>query len=85
MPVTPDFGISNPGGPGGAGSPPTSAADATTVNSNNPVPVTAGMLTSMTALDDKVTLRAGDRISFRVIEDKDLAVPRIVTDTGEVD
>jgi protein involved in polysaccharide export with SLBB domain len=39
----------------------------------------------MAALDDKVTLQPGDRISFRVIEDRDDAVPRIVTDTGEVD
>jgi protein involved in polysaccharide export with SLBB domain len=39
----------------------------------------------MTVLDDKVALEAGDRISFRVIEDRDDAVPRLVTDTGEVD
>jgi protein involved in polysaccharide export with SLBB domain len=39
----------------------------------------------MEALDDKITLQPGDHISFRVIEDKDQAVPRIVTDTGEVD
>jgi protein involved in polysaccharide export with SLBB domain len=39
----------------------------------------------MAALDDKVALEAGDRISFRVIEDRDEAVPRLVTDTGEVD
>jgi protein involved in polysaccharide export with SLBB domain len=39
----------------------------------------------MNALDDKISLVPGDRISFRVIEDRDDAVPRIVTDTGEVD
>jgi protein involved in polysaccharide export with SLBB domain len=39
----------------------------------------------MTALDDKTALSPGDHISFRVIEDRDDAVPRIVTDTGEVD
>jgi protein involved in polysaccharide export with SLBB domain len=39
----------------------------------------------MDVLDDKVALEAGDRISFRVIEDQDDAVPRLVTDTGEVD
>jgi polysaccharide export outer membrane protein len=39
----------------------------------------------MSALDDKIPLKAGDRVSFRVIEDQDDAVPRIVTDTGEVD
>jgi protein involved in polysaccharide export with SLBB domain len=48
-------------------------------------PITAATLSSMAALDDKVALEAGDSISFRVIEDRDEAVPRIVTDTGEVD
>jgi polysaccharide biosynthesis/export protein len=48
-------------------------------------PVTAATITSMTALDNKVLLEPGDRISFRVIEDRDDAIPRIVTDTGEVD
>lgn len=52
---------------------------------NAAVPVTAATLTSMNALDDKSTLSPGDRISFRVIEDRDEAVPRVVTDTGEVD
>jgi protein involved in polysaccharide export with SLBB domain len=49
------------------------------------IPISAASLSSMTALDDKITLQPGDRISFRVIEDQDDAVPRIVTDTGEVD
>ena len=48
-------------------------------------PISASTLNSMTVLDDKVILEAGDRISFRVIEDRDDAVPRLVTDTGEVD
>lgn len=39
----------------------------------------------MEALDDKNPLEVGDTISFRVIEDRDDAVTRIVTDTGEVD
>ena len=39
----------------------------------------------MAALDDKVALEAGDSISFRVIEDRDDPVTRLVTDTGEVD
>jgi protein involved in polysaccharide export with SLBB domain len=39
----------------------------------------------MNALDDKVPLHPGDQVSFRVIEDRDDAVPRTVTDTGEVD
>ncbi len=39
----------------------------------------------MSALDDKVPLEAGDTISFRVIEDRDEPVTRIVTDTGEIE
>ncbi len=53
--------------------------------SSNSTPVTASGLSSMQALDDKVALRDGDRISFRVIEDQDDAVPRLITDNGEVD
>ena len=49
------------------------------------IPISAASLNSMSALDDKISLLPGDRISFRVIEDQDDAVPRIVTDTGEVD
>jgi polysaccharide export outer membrane protein len=49
------------------------------------IPISAASLSSMSALDDKISLHPGDRISFRVIEDQDDAVPRIVTDTGEVD
>jgi len=48
-------------------------------------PVTAATLSSMEALDDKVGLEAGDTISFRVIEDRDDPVSRVVTDTGEID
>jgi protein involved in polysaccharide export with SLBB domain len=47
--------------------------------------ITAGSITSMEALDDKTALEDGDTISFRVIEDRDDPVQRIVTDTGEVD
>ncbi len=49
------------------------------------VPMTAATLTSMNALDDKVAIEDGDTISFRVIEDRDEPVTRVVTDTGEVD
>ncbi len=54
-------------------------------NPNEANPISASTLNSMSVLDDKVVLEAGDRISFRVIEDRDDAVPRLVTDTGEVD
>ena len=50
-----------------------------------PNPVSAATLSSMEALDDKIPLQEGDTISFRVIEDRDDAVSRVVTDTGEVD
>jgi len=63
----------------GTGASPSTGGDASAI------PVAASSLNSMTALDDKITLEAGDRISFRVIEDRDEAVPRLVTDTGEVD
>jgi protein involved in polysaccharide export with SLBB domain len=62
---------------------PTASQAAVAASAN--APVSAATLTSMTALDDKVPLQPGDRISFRVLEDQDDAVPRIVTDTGEVD
>jgi protein involved in polysaccharide export with SLBB domain len=65
--------------------PASSSQNAASVNAANTVPVTAATLSSMAALDDKITLEPGDRISVRVIEDRDEAVPRIVTDTGEVD
>lgn len=81
----PDFGITTPSSGGGSAA----AAGGSNPGEANPVdnsvPITAGILSSMSALDDKISLEPGDRISFRVIEDKDLAVPRIVTDTGEVD
>jgi protein involved in polysaccharide export with SLBB domain len=48
-------------------------------------PVGAGSITSMAALDDKTQLQDGDTISFRVIEDRDDPVQRMVTDTGDVD
>jgi protein involved in polysaccharide export with SLBB domain len=47
--------------------------------------LTAGSLNSIEALDNKTTLQDGDTISFRVIEDRDEPVQRVVTDTGEVD
>jgi protein involved in polysaccharide export with SLBB domain len=53
--------------------------------SSSAIPVSAASLSSMTALDDRIPLHPGDRVSFRVIEDQDEAVPRIVTDTGEID
>ena len=42
-------------------------------------------INSMSALDDKRKLGVGDRLSFRVVEDRKPAVGLIVTDSGEVD
>jgi protein involved in polysaccharide export with SLBB domain len=67
------------------GSEPSSATGSNSTNPPASPPTTAATLSSMTALDDKVPLEAGDTISFRVIEDRDQAISRIVTDTGEVD
>ena len=69
----------------GAASSPLSPSNTPATNILNTTPISASTLNSMTVLDDKVILEAGDRISFRVIEDRDEAVPRLVTDTGEVD
>ena len=52
---------------------------------SNALPATAALINSMAALDDKVPLEPGDRLSFRVIEDQDAPVSMVVTDLGEVD
>jgi protein involved in polysaccharide export with SLBB domain len=83
--VAPDFGIPNQGQSDNSKASTSSSTDLSAANSTDLIPTTAGLLISMAALDDKIVLQPGDRISFRVIEDKDAAVPRIVTDTGEVD
>lgn len=54
---------------------------------NSPSPTAsfaAATLNSMAALDDKTKLQVGDSLSFRVIEDRDQAVPLVVADSGEV-
>ncbi len=54
-------------------------------NGTNAPALTASTLTTMDALDNKTALADGDTVSFRVIEDRDDAVQRTVTDTGAVD
>jgi polysaccharide export outer membrane protein len=44
----------------------------------------ASTLSTMESLDDKTPLQDGDTVSFRVIEDRDDAIERVVTDTGEI-
>lgn len=45
----------------------------------------ANTLTSMDALDDKHRLGVGDRLSLRIIEDREDAKELFVTDSGEID
>ena len=50
-----------------------------------PAPMVAASLSSMAALDNTSKLRIGDTISFRIIEDRDAPVTRLVTDSGEIE
>jgi len=88
-PANPGVGPGNQGATGTPNGSPSganpSAPNANGTSPDNSIPITAATLTSMSALDDKNPLHPGDRISFRVIEDRDEAIPRTVTDTGEVD
>ena len=45
----------------------------------------AAYTTSMEVLDDERPLRIGDRLSMRVVEDRELPVSLLVTDSGEVE
>ncbi len=45
----------------------------------------AALVNTMDALDDKHQLAAGDRLSFRIIEDQEDPKPMIVTDLGDVE
>jgi protein involved in polysaccharide export with SLBB domain len=45
----------------------------------------ANALTSMDALDDRHRLAPGDRLSFRIVEDKEEAIELLVTDSGELE
>lgn len=45
----------------------------------------AAFLNNMETLDDKHRLAAGDRLSFRVLEDEEDSKPLFVTDSGEVE
>jgi protein involved in polysaccharide export with SLBB domain len=73
------------GSPVTAPPPSDSAVPAKGSGASGTAPMTAATLSSMSALDDTTPLEDGDTISFRVIEDRDDPVTRIVTDTGEVD
>ncbi len=40
---------------------------------------------SMSVLDDKRPLQPGDRLSIRIVEDREAPIPTVVTDSGEVE
>src|SRR4051812_27945805 len=50
-----------------------------------PFTTNANLFTSIEALDATQKLGPADRVSFRVIEDKDDAKPLMVTDSGELE
>ena len=65
---------------------PSVAPDATPGAANTaPTTPSASLYTSMDALDNTQRLSAGDRVSYRVIEDKEDPKPLIVTDAGELE
>jgi polysaccharide biosynthesis/export protein len=57
----------------------------TTDTNAPPVTTNASFYTSMEALDGKQKLGIGDRVSYRVLEDKDEARPLVISDTGELE
>src|SRR6516165_4042897 len=67
---------------------PTSGVEGQTIRSRgeNYLPTSSvENTTSMEVLDDKRPLRAGDRLSMRVVEDRKPPMPLVVTDSGEVE
>jgi polysaccharide export outer membrane protein len=50
-----------------------------------PQPAAVESSPGMDSLDDKHTLAMGDRVSFRIVEDRDDGKPLMVTDTGELE
>ncbi len=75
-----------PGKPEGSISSPTSPnSNGAGAQTSKTPSLSAATLNSMDVLDDKNSLEAGDTISYRVLEDRDDAVTRTVTDTGEID
>ncbi len=57
----------------------------TTETTTPPTALGASLQSDMQKLDDKHPLGPGDRVSYRVIEDKDPTTPLIVTDAGEIE
>lgn len=73
--------------PAGLGAPSNSTGPA---SATEPAPapvftINANLYTSMEALDDRQKLGMGDRLSYRVLEDREEAKALIVTDSGELE
>src|SRR5262249_42104305 len=54
-------------------------------NSSALLPPAGTNLPTLESLDDKQRLGVGDRISFRIVEDREDPKPLVVTDSGEVE
>ena len=66
-------------------SPPCLAQSTNTAPSADRLTTNANLFTSIESLDDQQKLGAGDRVSFRVIEDKEESKSLVVTDSGEME
>ncbi|MEA3186578.1 MAG: polysaccharide biosynthesis/export protein [Chthoniobacter sp.] len=53
--------------------------------SGGSVATTVGLTNSMDVLNDKTKLNNGDRLSFRVVEERKEPIPLMVTDSGEIE
>ncbi len=60
-------------------------SDAEPVSDAGPVAASAANYSSMDMLDNNRKLGIGDRVSYRVIEDKEDPKPLVVTDSGELE
>ncbi len=66
--------------PGGTPPKPAAAANRESTSAN-----TVAQTTSMDVLNDVIKLGIGDRVSFRIVEDKREPIPLIVTESGEME
>jgi protein involved in polysaccharide export with SLBB domain len=64
---------------------PTAPASTLTLAAAAPVTPTGDLPEAMKLLDDKRVLSAGDRVSFRVLEDREDPKQLLVTDSGELE
>ena len=65
--------------------PVTNSAPSLTLTSANSTNAAASPSPGPYVADDKYKLRAGDRVSFQILEDRDLAKSLLIADSGELD